>query len=131
MNPSAARSLSSFGIYLLGLGALLILAPALVLAPVGIAVPQDVWIRVVGMVVGFLGVYYVVAARGAGVAFAQASVAVRASVIVFFAAFVAAGLAPAALLLFGVADLAGAAWTAVALRRGAVAAPAKVRGLAA
>jgi hypothetical protein len=60
---AAERSLFAFGIYLLGLGGLLMTAPALVLLPVGLPVPQDVWIRVAGMLVLFLGIYYVVAAR--------------------------------------------------------------------
>jgi len=36
--------------------------------------------------------------------------------LLFFIAFVVAGLAPPVLILFGVIDLAGAAWTALALR---------------
>jgi hypothetical protein len=37
-------------------------------------------------------------------------------VLLFFIAFVVAGLAPPTLILFGVIDLAGAIWTALALR---------------
>jgi len=43
----------------------------------------------------------------------------RSSVPLFFLAFVAAGLASPMLILFGVVDLAGALWTALALRRDA------------
>lgn len=112
----AERSLQAFGIYLLGLGSLLVVMPALVLAPVGLPVPQDVWLRVVGMLVLFLGVYYGIAARSGAMALVRASVPVRASVVLFFAAFVGIGLAPPALLLFGAVDLAAAAWTWSALR---------------
>ena len=40
----------------------------------------------------------------------------RAPVIVFFVSFVLLGIAHAALIMFGVVDLAAAAWTALALR---------------
>lgn len=114
----AGRSVQVFGIYLLGLGTLLMVAPALVLTPVGLAVPQDVWIRVSGMLVLFLGAYYLVAARSGTEAIVKATVPVRASVIVFFAAFVVVGLAPPVLLLFAAVDLAAALWTWSALRQG-------------
>jgi hypothetical protein len=124
---AAERSLQAFGIYLLGLGSLLIVMPSLVLSPVGLAVPQDVWLRVAGMLVLFLGVYYCVAARSGATALVRASVPVRASVVLFFAAFVGVGLAPPVLLLFGAVDLAAAAWTWSALRaahKGAAVSPA-------
>lgn len=112
----AARSVWVFGIYLLGLGAALLLVPALILMPFRLPVPQDIWIRVVGMLVLFLGTYYIVAARQNSADFLRWTVRLRASVIVFFAAFVALDLAPAPLLLFGAVDLAAAAWTWLAMR---------------
>jgi len=45
------------------------------------------------------------------------TVPVRLSVIVFFAAFVFAGLAPPVLLLFGAVDFVAAVWTWYHLRR--------------
>lgn len=113
---AAERSLQVFGLYLLGLGTLLIVMPSLVLAPVGMAVPHDAWLRVAGMLVLFLGVYYCVAAASNSMALVRTSVPLRASVILFFAAFVAGGLAPPVLLLFGAVDLAAALWTWSALR---------------
>lgn len=115
MSP-AARSVQFFGGYLLGLGVLLVLTPALVLMPAGLPAPQEVWIRVAGMLVVLLGVYYLVAARSECRPIIQATVWVRASVPLCFAGFVATGLAPAALLLFALPDVAGAIWTARALR---------------
>jgi hypothetical protein len=117
MMTPAARSLHAFGLYLIGAGALLMLAPALLLGPIGLPAPADVWGRVAGMLVGFLGVYYLVGARAELLSFMRASVWVRASVIAFLGAFVAAGLAPVPLLAFGAIDLAAAAWTWLALRR--------------
>ncbi len=73
--------------------------------------------RVGGVVIGFLGVYYMLAARHGLRAFLAWTVATRASVIVVFAVLVATGLGPTVLLLFGAVDLAGAVWTWAALRR--------------
>jgi hypothetical protein len=112
----AAFTIRMFGIYLLGLGAVLLIAPNLLLGIFGLPPADDVWIRVVGMLVGFLGFYYVRAAVGGLTAFFGWTVPVRLSVPVFFGAFVAAGLGPPALLLFAVVDAAGALWTWYALR---------------
>jgi hypothetical protein len=112
----AAFTIPIFGIYLLGLGAVLLIAPNLVLGTFGMPPAGDVWIRVVGMLVGFLGFYYVRAAAGGLTAFFGWTVPVRLSVPVFFGAFVLAGLGPPALLLFGVVDALGALWTWRALR---------------
>ena len=116
MSP-AARSLQVFAAYLVGLGAGLVVAPQLLLAPFGIAAPQEVWIRVVGMLVLFVAGYYQVAARHEFLALMRLSVWTRGSVMVFFAAFVLLQGAPAALLLFAAVDLLGALWTAWALRQ--------------
>ncbi len=70
-----------------------------------------------------LGYYYLRAARGEMTDFIRLTVHGRMSVIVFFSAFVALGLAKPQLILFGVVDLACAAWTFLALRADAAAAP--------
>lgn len=113
---ASERSIFVFGLYLLGLGALLLAAPNLLLAIFGIPATQELWIRVVGMLLLFLGVYDVQAARAHLAAFIRMSVYLRASVVLFFGAFVAAGLAPAVLLLFAAVDFAAALWTELALR---------------
>jgi cytochrome c biogenesis protein CcdA len=115
MSP-AERSIFVFGCYLLGLGAVLVVLPNPMLALFGFAPTPEVWIRVVGMLVLFLGAYDVLAGRRHLAAFIRLSVPLRGSVILFFGAFVALGWAPPALLLFGAVDAAAAAWTALALR---------------
>lgn len=124
MMTPAARSLQIFGLYLMGAGLLLMSVPAWLLGPLGLAVPADVWGRVAGMLVVFLGIYYLVGARAELLSFMRMSVWVRMSVIVVLGSFVAAGLAPLPLLGFGVVDLAAAVWTWLALRSmGAAGAP--------
>jgi hypothetical protein len=112
-----ALSVFVFGVYLLGLGSTLILIPNPFLAVFGLPPVTDAWIRAMGMTFFFLGTYHVVAARHEFKPFFQYSVYLRPLVILFFAAFVVLKLAGPALILFGCVDLAGATWTAIALRR--------------
>lgn len=116
MSP-AARSVQVFGVYLLVLALALLVAPNALLTTFGLPPTSEVWIRVVGMLVGFLGFYYRVAAAAELTPVFVASVFARASVLLFFATFVAAGWVGPALLPFGVVDAIGAAWTWAALRR--------------
>jgi hypothetical protein len=111
-----AKTVFVFGIYLVVLGITLIVAPNLLLNAFGFPATNEVWIRVVGMLVLILAFYYTQAARKALTDFFQWTVYARASVIVFFLAFVVLGLAKAALILFGAVDLLGAIWTGLALR---------------
>lgn len=112
----AAMSLFVFGSYLLILGAVILVVPNLFLSIFGLPPTTEVWIRVMAMLVIFLGCYDVAAARAELRPFFKWSVPLRASVIVFFGAFVAFDLVKPILLLFGVVDLAAAVWTAWALR---------------
>jgi hypothetical protein len=116
---AAARSMNVFAFYLLGLAVILLVAPNTLLQAFGLPPTSEVWIRVVGMLVAFLGLYYRVAAAAELTPLFRMSVLARSSVPVFFLLFVAAGWVAWPLVLFGVADAAGAAWTWVALRRDA------------
>jgi hypothetical protein len=115
MTPSA-RSVFAFGVYLAALGSTLILIPNQFLALFAMPPVHDVWIRAMGMCLLFFSTYHILAARSEFVPFFKWSVYVRATVIVFFTAFVVAGWAPPSLILFGVIDLAGALWTRRTLR---------------
>ncbi len=103
--------------YLFLLGLSLLLVPNLVLGLFRFPPTFEVWIRVVGMLLLFLSVFYFVAARSDNRLFMLWSFRLRASVIFFFFAFVLAGLAPPVLLLMGAVDLAGALWTWSELRK--------------
>lgn len=118
MTP-AARSVRIFAVYL-GLLALgLLVAPNLLLRAFGLPTTTEVWIRVVGMLVAFLGVYYWTAAATELTPFFRATVLCRLTVPLFFLIFVTAGWARWPLVLFGVVDAFGAAWTWRALRTSA------------
>lgn len=105
-----------FAYYLLLLAVALLVAPNVLLVTFGLPPTSEVWIRVVGMLVAFLGLYYRVAAAAELVPIFYMSVMVRLSVLAFFLLFVLAGWARWPLVLFGVIDAVGAAWTWQALR---------------
>lgn len=114
-NP--AKTVFIFAIYLIVLGLSLLLAPNMLLGLFHFPPTFEVWVRVVGMLVLFLSVYYIVMARAEMRLFMIWSARLRFTVICFFGAFVLARLAPPVLLLFGAVDLAGAIWTWSALRK--------------
>jgi hypothetical protein len=116
MTP-AARSVNAFGTYLLLLAVILIVIPNPLLQLFGLPQTSEVWIRVVGMLVAFLGIYYRVAAAADLTPFFVATIMVRSSVPLFFLGFVLAGWVGWPLLLFGCVDVAGAIWTWMALKR--------------
>lgn len=117
MQP-AATSVKFFGVYVFLTGIGLTLAPNLVLAPLGLPVPTEVWIRVLGVLAIVLGYYYWACGVAGAVAFFRATVRGRMLFAVLCVGLVVAFQAPVQLLLFGAIDVAGALWTRHALRRG-------------
>lgn len=113
---SAAKSLFAFGVYLAGLSLVLLFVPNLLLQFFGIPPTSEVWIRIVGMMMLCLSVYYTLAAKSEITNFIRWTVPARVGVLIFFSVFVLSGLAPKALLIFGLIDFASAIWTWFALR---------------
>jgi len=113
---NSARSVFVFGLYLAVLGIVLLVAPNFLLGMFFLPSTTEVWVRVVGMLVLFLGFYYTQAARKEMTDFFRWTMYPRSTVILFFAAFVLLGFANPPLILFGVVDLLGVIWTGMALR---------------
>ncbi|MGB2927400.1 MAG: hypothetical protein WBB70_00655 [Desulfobacterales bacterium] len=113
----AARSLFVFGLYLIVIGLGFLVMPNLVLRLFGFPETSEPWIRVMAMLLLFLAYYYIFASRNEMTEFIRITVYVRASVILFFAAFVLLDLAQPMLLLFGAVDLVAAIWTWLSLRQ--------------
>jgi len=111
-----AISLLVFGIYLIFIGMAFVLVPNLMLSIFGVPATTEQWIRVMGLLLAYLGVYYIMAARVEFRQFFRWSVYVRGSVIIVFALFVLTGVGQSTLLLFGTFELLGAIWTAITLR---------------
>lgn len=114
---SAAKSVYYFGFYLLILSAALTVFPNLLLSTFLLPETNEVWIRVVGVLVFNIGILYVVMAPTNHNLFLTVTVYLRASILVWFIAFVVIGWAPTMLIMFGVVDLAGALWTYLELKK--------------
>ena len=113
---SSTKSIQVFGVYLIGLGLILLAVPNLLLQTFGFDSTSEPWIRVLGIVVAALGYYYLMAAKSNSTAFFAATVYGRTWLLLAFIALVFLGLAKPMLILFGLVDFAGAAWTWNALR---------------
>ena len=112
----AAFTIKAFGIYLILLGIIIIFAPNLLLTVFGIPQTTEVWVRVVGVLVFNIGIYYIYAAKCEAMAFFRASVYTRAIVLLSFVTFALLGLVSPMIILFGIVDFSGGLWTFVALR---------------
>ncbi len=117
---STARTSFAFGIYVVVVGVVILLAPNVLLSIFTLPTTSEVWIRVVGAIAVPLGFYYIEAARAEGTFYFRVSVWGRVFFALSLAAFVLVGLSRWPLILFGLIDLAGAGWTAFELRRAGV-----------
>ncbi|HEV2670145.1 MAG TPA: hypothetical protein VGU74_03565 [Gemmatimonadales bacterium] len=115
MRP-AARSLFVFGIYAVLAGLGLVLMPAVLLQVLQFPTPADGWVRVVGVLAICVGAYHILAARLELLPYIRATVPVRIAFALGLTALVLTRAMPAPLLIFGLVDVLGAAWTGLALR---------------
>jgi len=83
----SAKSVFVFGLNLELLGMTLLLVPNVLLGVFHMPSTTEVWIRVVGMLILFLGIYYILAARSEMRDFFQWTVYLRPTVILFFTVF--------------------------------------------
>jgi len=112
----SAITIKVFGIYMLMLGFLLILVPNLMLSVFRFPQTSEVWIRVAGVLVFNIGIYYLYAAKSEVQAFFRASVFTRIFVLAAFSVFVSLGFASPSLILIGSVDFAGGIWTYITLK---------------
>lgn len=114
---SAAISVAVYGTYLLANGLALLLAPGVALGLLGLPSAEEPWIRVVGLVIGEIGYYFLFAARKDIPVFYPATVYGRGFAALTFGALVALKLGPVQLLLLGAVDLFTSVWTYLAIKR--------------
>ncbi|HYK04153.1 MAG TPA: hypothetical protein VE974_20550 [Thermoanaerobaculia bacterium] len=115
MTP-AARSVFVFGVYVVVVGILVTFAPAEILRVLQFPPAADEWIRMVGILSLVIGAYDIVSGRSNAEANIRASVPIRVGFAVCCCALVGLRLMPPQLLLLAAIDVAGAVWTALALR---------------
>jgi hypothetical protein len=112
----SAFSAKVFAIYLFVVGVVLIFVPNLMLSILQMPLTSEIWIRVVGVTAFMIGVFAWVAGKHELKPFLEASVYTRSAVFAIFLIFAVMGLASPAIVLFGIADLAGGIWTHFALK---------------
>ena len=115
MHP-ASLSIKVFGIYAAITGIGLLLAPNVVLAPLGVPVATEVWIRVVGALAVVLGYYYWACGVADLVTFFKATIKGRVLYAGLSVLLIVVFQAPIQLMLFAAIDIAGALWTWRGLR---------------
>ena len=113
----SAKSVFYFGLYLVGLGVSLILFPNVLLNIFGVPSTSEVWIRVVGMLLLALSVYYIVSSRLELTPIFKVTMYIRSTIIIFFTAFWLVGWVTPNIILFAVVDFMGAVWTYLALKK--------------
>ncbi len=113
----AARSVFLFSIYLLVMGAVLTVAPNLLLVMFGLPTTEEVYIRILGMLVFVLGFYYLKAAQSNLTSFIRWTVYGRLAGFFMFCLLAIGGFGPLILILFGIVDAASALWTYHCIKR--------------
>lgn len=114
---AAAKSLVVFGVYLLLIAVGLVFTPNIVFGLFGLPATDEPWVRVLGLVAGVIGYYYVFAARKGLRAFYPATVHGRTAAALIFLGLVVAKVGPWQLLVFGAVDALAALWTHFTLRQ--------------
>ncbi|HSF45958.1 MAG TPA: hypothetical protein VLA58_08095 [Chitinophagaceae bacterium] len=108
---TAATTVRYFSFYLFVLAATLLFVPNLLLSVFQIQETNEVWIRVVGVLVICIAVYYYTMSALNSTPFLRLTVWVRLWVFAAFLGLWVAGVAPVQLILFGAIDAAAAIWT--------------------
>ena len=113
----AAVSVFAAGLFLIVTGIGFLIIPNFVLSLLSIPPTDEVWIRIVGMLVLFIGYYNLVAAHKELKDYFNASISVRIVCFVCFLVLVLTKIAYPILIIFGIIDLVGAIWTTWALKK--------------
>ncbi len=116
MTP-AAKSVYYFGFYLYLVSATLIFIPNILLGTLGIPETNEVWIRVLGVIVGLIAFYYHQSGAKNISTFFPLTIPTRIIVLLSFILFAVLNMASPMLIGFGVIDFAGAMWTMTALKK--------------
>lgn len=113
----AARTILYFSYYIWAVALFMLLSPQLVLAPGGSPAEVTSWVRTMGAVLLILGLYYHISARTEQRGFFLATVWGRWAALPLFGLLAALGWVPWIMAAGTLVDVAGAFWTARALRR--------------
>jgi len=113
---SSAKSVFYFGLYIALLGILLIFFPNTLLGLVNVPPTNEVWIRLAGMLLLFMGFFYAQAGRSNLIPFFKWTLVTRGIAFFFVLGFWLGGLVSWIILAFWLGDLTGLLWMWFALR---------------
>jgi H+/Cl- antiporter ClcA len=117
MKNSAASSILTWSILMLGFGTAYLFVPNFFLSLLDIPKTDEPWIRILGLLIAILGGYYAYCAHHNDVVFMKITIPGRILFAAGLAGLVILKLAhPAALILGGI-DTVGAFWTWIELRK--------------
>ena len=112
----SAKSVLIFGIYLAVIGLILLIVPNALITPFGIEPTNEVWIRLSGILLMALAVYYTLGAKHEIVVIMKATDFIRLTIIFFFTAFALFKLVSPNIIIFSAIDFLGGVWTLLMLK---------------
>ncbi len=113
----SAKSVFIYGIYLALVGLMLIFVPNVLLNLFGIKPTNEAWIRLEGVLLMVMAVYYFIGAKFELIVILKATAFIRFTVIIFFTAFVMLELLSPSIIIISVFDFLGGTWTYLMLKK--------------
>ena len=113
----SAISVLIFGIYLAINGLLLLFVPNLLLTSLRIEPASEVWIRLSGILLMAIAVYYFLGAKYEIIVVLKATAFIGFTIIIFFTAFVLLELVSPNIIIISAIDFIGGAWTYAMLKK--------------
>lgn len=113
----SAKSVFIYGFFLAFNGFMLLLAPNLLLGSLGIESADEVWIRLSGVLLLAISVYYFLGAKHELIVIMKATAFIRFTIIFFFTAFVLLDFVSPNIIMISVIDLLGGIWTFLMLKK--------------
>ena len=107
----SAKSVFIYGVFYAFNGLMLLLVPNVLLNSLGIEHTSEVWIRLAGILLSAIAVYYILAAKYELIVIMKATAFIRFSIIFFFTAFVLLQLVSSSIIIISVIDFFGGLWT--------------------
>ena len=113
----SAKSVFIYGIFYALNGIMLLLAPNVLLDSLGLENTSEVWIRLAGILLSAISVYYIIAAKYELIVIIKATAFIRFTIIFFFTAFVLLDMVSSSIIAISVIDFVGGAWTFLMLKK--------------
>lgn len=113
----SAKSVLIFGIYIGIIGLILLIIPNMLITPFGIEPAHEVWIRLSGILLMAIAVYYYLGAKNELIVILKATAFIRITIIFFFSVFAILKLVSPNIIIFSIVDLLGGIWTFLMLKK--------------